>query len=242
MLASGPSVMYGATTTAPGPAATVYYYQDPRTGQRVASLLPPDHPQMVCLQAGEHVPETRYGFLGALCFHVLLSFDCVWAHVSVFCIDRRYCGDCVVPYWHRSVSARSPCPMQALRRVDRGRALQLIGPHGCFLLPALCSPRYTDGPVLKCCFLAYKTLHSFVYSMMIYVHYHAHLHMDIRGITIGSPFLIITSFYIPRPPRVMRSVFLAARIASSRTGLQYPRAQLNTRHINVSPSGGGFAA
>lgn len=71
MLASGPSVMYGAT--APGPETTVYYYQDPRTGQRVASLLPPDHPQMVCLQAGEHVPETRYGFLGTLCFHVLLS-------------------------------------------------------------------------------------------------------------------------------------------------------------------------
>jgi Uncharacterized conserved protein (DUF2367) len=67
--------MHGAT--APGPQTTVYYYQDPRTGQRVASLLPPDHPQMVCLQAGEHVPETRYGFLGALCFHVLLSFDYV---------------------------------------------------------------------------------------------------------------------------------------------------------------------
>lgn len=77
MLASSPPVMYGATATAaPGPQATVYYYQDPRTGQRVASLLPPDHPQMVCLQAGEHVPETRYGFLGALCPHVVLSFDC----------------------------------------------------------------------------------------------------------------------------------------------------------------------
>jgi hypothetical protein len=70
MVASNPSIMYGAT--APGPQATVYYYQDPRTGQRIASLLPPDHPQMVCLQAGEHVPETRYGFLGALCFHALL--------------------------------------------------------------------------------------------------------------------------------------------------------------------------
>jgi hypothetical protein len=74
MLANGPSVMYGATATASEPQATVYYYQDPRTGQRVASLLPPDHPQMVCLQAGEHIPETRYGFLGALCF----LFACVW--------------------------------------------------------------------------------------------------------------------------------------------------------------------
>jgi hypothetical protein len=69
MLASGPQLMYGATTS----QATVFYYQDPRTGQRVASLLPPDHPQMVCLQAGEHVPETRYGFLGALCSHTSLS-------------------------------------------------------------------------------------------------------------------------------------------------------------------------
>lgn len=116
MLASGPSVTYGAT--APGPQTTVYYYQDPRTGQRVASLLPPDHPQMVCLQAGEHVPETRYGFLGTLYFYVLLSFDCVWTHVYVLCIARRYCGDCVVPSWYRSLSARSPCPMQTLRRVD----------------------------------------------------------------------------------------------------------------------------
>lgn len=114
MLASGPSVTYGAT--APGPPATVYYYQDPRTGQRVASLLPPDHPQMVCLQAGEHVPETRYGFLGGLssmCYYSLLI-----THVYVLCIARRYRGDCVVPSWYRSVSARSPCPMQTLRRVD----------------------------------------------------------------------------------------------------------------------------
>lgn len=75
MLTSGPQpqVMYGATAS----EATVFYYQDPRTGQRVASLLPPDHPQMVCLQAGEHVPETRYGFLGALCFHALLFIVCV---------------------------------------------------------------------------------------------------------------------------------------------------------------------
>jgi hypothetical protein len=76
MLTSGPQppIMYGATTT----EATVFYYQDPRTGQRVASLLPPDHPQMVCLQAGEHIPETRYGFLGTLCLHAPVFVDCVW--------------------------------------------------------------------------------------------------------------------------------------------------------------------
>jgi len=62
MLAGGPQVIYGATSSEP----TVYYYQDPRTGQRVASLLPPDHPQMVCLQTGTHIPDTRYGCLGVL--------------------------------------------------------------------------------------------------------------------------------------------------------------------------------
>ena len=48
-------------------------------------------------------------------------------------------------------------------------------------------------------------------SMMIYVHHDPHLHMDIRGITIGCPFLIITSFYILRPARVIRSVFPVLR-------------------------------
>lgn len=37
---------------------------NPATGERVASLLPPDHPEMVCLQAGGHVAQTRYGLLG----------------------------------------------------------------------------------------------------------------------------------------------------------------------------------
>jgi hypothetical protein len=64
MVAGPPQPTYGATE------AMVYHYQDPRTGQTFASLLAPDHPQMVCLQSGQHVPESRYGFLGALrlCF------------------------------------------------------------------------------------------------------------------------------------------------------------------------------
>jgi hypothetical protein len=62
MVAGPPQPTYGATAS----EATVYHYQDPHTGLTVASLLPPDHPQMVCLQAGQHVPESRYGFLGAL--------------------------------------------------------------------------------------------------------------------------------------------------------------------------------
>jgi hypothetical protein len=101
MLANSPQTMYGATDAS---QATVFYYQDPRTGQRVASLLPPDHPQMVCLQSGEHVAETRYGFLGALCLRALF-IDRVWTHVNVLYISRRACGDCMVPTWYRPVSA-----------------------------------------------------------------------------------------------------------------------------------------
>ena len=77
MLTGNPQLVYGATSSEP----TVYYYQNPRTGERIASLLPPDHPQMVCLQTGAHVPETRYGCLGT--FIVLL-------------VD--YCGSCWICY------------------------------------------------------------------------------------------------------------------------------------------------
>jgi hypothetical protein len=84
MLAGGPQVIYGATSSEP----TVYYYQDPRTGQRVASLLPPDHPQMVCLQTGTHIPDTRYGCLGAWRFSLsiisLLSYHRLM-FVFVYC-------------------------------------------------------------------------------------------------------------------------------------------------------------
>ena len=46
------------------PSPTVYNYVNPQTGEQVVSLLPPDHPEMVCLQAGEHIPHTHYGILG----------------------------------------------------------------------------------------------------------------------------------------------------------------------------------
>jgi hypothetical protein len=45
------------------PPTMVYNYVHPVTHDVVTSLLPPDHPQMVCLQQG-HVPHTRYGLLG----------------------------------------------------------------------------------------------------------------------------------------------------------------------------------
>jgi len=88
MLAGGPQVVYGATSSEP----TVYYYQDPRTGQRVASLLPPDHPQMVCLQTGAHVPDTRYGCLGVLAAIIWFPLG-----IALCLLDRRVrcerCGE-----------------------------------------------------------------------------------------------------------------------------------------------------
>jgi len=46
-------------------AVTVYHYVHPVTQQRIDSLLPPDHPEMQCLQHG-HIPRTRFGIAGIL--------------------------------------------------------------------------------------------------------------------------------------------------------------------------------
>ncbi len=46
------------------PATTVYNYINPHNGERIVSLLPPDHPQMVCLQQGGHVARSKFGILG----------------------------------------------------------------------------------------------------------------------------------------------------------------------------------
>ena len=59
---AGPS-MPPTGQTQPG-GTVVYNYINPSTGERVVSLLPPDHPQMVCLQEGRHVPASKFGFLG----------------------------------------------------------------------------------------------------------------------------------------------------------------------------------
>jgi hypothetical protein len=61
--------MVPTTATSPGGAGPsspthVYHYVNAATGDHVASLLPPDHPQMRCLQEGRHVTQTRYGVLG----------------------------------------------------------------------------------------------------------------------------------------------------------------------------------
>lgn len=59
---SYPTMLSGSSSQSP----TVYHYQNPRTRQVVTSLLPPNHPAMLCLQAGEHVKKTRYGVVGIL--------------------------------------------------------------------------------------------------------------------------------------------------------------------------------
>lgn len=58
-IAGGPSYV-----PSPGGTPIIYNYVNPRTGEHVVSLLPPQHPEMVCLQAGEHVRHTQFGILG----------------------------------------------------------------------------------------------------------------------------------------------------------------------------------
>jgi hypothetical protein len=42
----------------------VHHYVNPLTGEHVVSVLPPNHPEMVCLQEGRHIKRTRFGLLG----------------------------------------------------------------------------------------------------------------------------------------------------------------------------------
>ncbi|KAG8680000.1 hypothetical protein FRC09_018567 [Ceratobasidium sp. 395] len=59
-------VAHNGMLIAPAMGTTpVYRYHNPTTGEVVTSLLPPDHPEMICLQQG-HVVQTRYGILGIL--------------------------------------------------------------------------------------------------------------------------------------------------------------------------------
>ena len=61
------------------PSPMVYNYMNPVSGERVVSLLPPNHPEMICLQSGSHVPHTRFGLLGehqSLYCTYILTFLC----------------------------------------------------------------------------------------------------------------------------------------------------------------------
>jgi len=68
----------------------VYHYNNPITGEHVASLLPPTHPEMICLQAGEHIPHTNFGLLGILAAVFWFPLG-----VGLCLLDRRVkCGRC----------------------------------------------------------------------------------------------------------------------------------------------------
>ncbi|PIL36121.1 hypothetical protein GSI_01781 [Ganoderma sinense ZZ0214-1] len=72
------------------PATVVYNYVNPRTGERVVSLLPPDHPQMVCLQQGGHVTASKFGILGILAAIVWFPLG-----IGLCLLDRKvYCQRC----------------------------------------------------------------------------------------------------------------------------------------------------
>ncbi|TBU56851.1 hypothetical protein BD310DRAFT_1040242 [Dichomitus squalens] len=74
------------------PATVVYNYVNPLTGERIVSLLPPDHPQMICLQQGGHVTTSKFGFLGILA--AILWFP---LGVGLCLLDRKvYCRRCGV--------------------------------------------------------------------------------------------------------------------------------------------------
>jgi hypothetical protein len=68
--APAPAMPQPQPHTAMVPAAAgalqIHHYVHPETGERIASLLPPDHPAMVCLQEGRHVAVSTYGILGIL--------------------------------------------------------------------------------------------------------------------------------------------------------------------------------
>ncbi|KAF8633664.1 hypothetical protein AX15_001313 [Amanita polypyramis BW_CC] len=69
----------------------IYHYVNPRTNEQTASLLPPDHPEMVCLQTGMHDTHTTFGILGILA-------AIIWFPIGIGCclLDRkttcRRCG------------------------------------------------------------------------------------------------------------------------------------------------------
>ncbi|KAI0704985.1 hypothetical protein C8T65DRAFT_577959, partial [Cerioporus squamosus] len=72
------------------PATVVYNYVNPVTGERIVSLLPPDHPQMLCLQQGGHVTETKFGILGILAAIIWFPLG-----VGLCLLDRKvYCKRC----------------------------------------------------------------------------------------------------------------------------------------------------
>lgn len=70
-------------TTSSTTGVTVYHYVHPVTQQRITSLLPPDHPEMVCLQKG-HDRHSTFGLMGILA-------AVLWFPLGMAClfVDRK---------------------------------------------------------------------------------------------------------------------------------------------------------
>ncbi|KAF8840734.1 hypothetical protein BDN67DRAFT_990209 [Paxillus ammoniavirescens] len=74
------------------PQPIIYHYQSPITGEHLASLLPPDNPEMLCLQQGGHVAQTKFGILGVLAAIVWFPLG-----IGLCLLDRRVkCKRCGV--------------------------------------------------------------------------------------------------------------------------------------------------
>jgi hypothetical protein len=69
-----------------GAGVRVYHYVHPVTQQRITSLLPPDHPEMVCLQQG-HERRSSFGLVGILAaiFWFPLGMACMLVDRKVRC-------------------------------------------------------------------------------------------------------------------------------------------------------------
>ncbi|KAJ3999279.1 hypothetical protein F5050DRAFT_1687351 [Lentinula boryana] len=80
--------------TASGSSPLLYHYRNPITQETVVSLLPPEYPSMVCLQAGEHDTQTNFGILGILA--AVLWFP---LGIGLCLLDRRVkcrrCGEMI---------------------------------------------------------------------------------------------------------------------------------------------------
>jgi len=81
-----PSYITSSHTTQPlsTPSPMVYNYTNPISGEQIVSLLPPNHPEMICLQSGSHVPHTRFGLLGILAAVFWFPFG-----IGLCLLDRR---------------------------------------------------------------------------------------------------------------------------------------------------------
>ena len=124
-MTAGPSHIPHAGPSQP----TVYYYMDPQTGNQIASLLPPDHPEMVCLREGQHVTKTSFGLLGA-------SPSCTLASPSdILC--RHHRRRPLVPSWCGLVLGGPAYYLHPLRNCSAQRCLQLSGgSHSPFSSPS----------------------------------------------------------------------------------------------------------